>query len=512
VTMDSYGGQLEVGVDGIDSHNVPLERLAPHSLFNRITGMFPVIIVDTRSLEKIGACCLRDSFAHPMESNFDVTESILRALHSRPRLGPSCLVFVDEDGDSDSQLVRLLTEQCFGTTGGFGARSPPDPVLKRLYSISFLAGGFSAFHMSYTRCPTLFVDRAGALGDGAVASRLQQKLRAYPSEIVANRLFLGDQRQAVDEDVLRHLGITHIVDATEGRKSAAAAAAVGAAHMHVNVPDCVSADISRFFESTGAFIAAALHGPSPGRVFVHCRAGISRSTSLVLAYLLRAGLCGGLREGFEGVLCQRPFVCPNKSFRDQLRRYEHSLWLERNAEGDAGAGAGDGGGDGYAASYSCDAEIEQAMSRHLAWMVTTTSENIDDFLTLKGAEDAAGIYKDDALLAAAGAFAPAKVAAEIACKPKRTFLKRKPLPPAPPPKPTAASFTAALGSSCRPAASHDGGIVSRSDLEQLARRSLLNRSKDAIPAHVVASVLQKGEMSSQPSASMDPQNATDSSV
>ena len=58
---------------------------------------------------------------------------------------------------------------------------------------------------------------------------------------------------------------------------------------------------------------------------VHCQAGISRSASICLAYLLWSQTSKTLNEAFEFVRSRRPVVAPNFNFLRQLKEYEASL-------------------------------------------------------------------------------------------------------------------------------------------------------------------------------------------
>lgn len=52
-------------------------------------------------------------------------------------------------------------------------------------------------------------------------------------------------------------------------------------------------------------------------VFVHCAAGISRSSSFVIGFIMKKyGMTFG--EGFSYVKEKRNFINPNSGFRDQL--------------------------------------------------------------------------------------------------------------------------------------------------------------------------------------------------
>ncbi len=65
----------------------------------------------------------------------------------------------------------------------------------------------------------------------------------------------------------------------------------------------------------------------PGRVFVHCAMGVSRSGALVLAFLM---ICQGLSlvEAIIAVRLNRD-IGPNSGFLEQLRQLELSLSPQR---------------------------------------------------------------------------------------------------------------------------------------------------------------------------------------
>lgn len=56
-------------------------------------------------------------------------------------------------------------------------------------------------------------------------------------------------------------------------------------------------------------------------VLVHCRAGVSRSASVVLAYMVRFGNFT-LNDAFVYLRAARPAVTPNLGFMEKLVAYE----------------------------------------------------------------------------------------------------------------------------------------------------------------------------------------------
>jgi len=58
-----------------------------------------------------------------------------------------------------------------------------------------------------------------------------------------------------------------------------------------------------------------------GKVLVHCQAGVSRSPTLVMAYLM-ARYGRSMMETFQLVKHRRPIVAPNFNFLGQLLEFE----------------------------------------------------------------------------------------------------------------------------------------------------------------------------------------------
>ncbi|KAM9727906.1 dual specificity protein phosphatase 13B-like isoform 2-T5 [Menidia menidia] len=150
-------------------------------------------------------------------------------------------------------------------------------------------------------------------------------------------LYIGNEVAARDKATLHSLGITHIVNAAHGSPNPSAGPCfhvntgprfyrdMKVDYYGVEADDAVEFILSPFFYPTARYIRAAL--ASGGRVFVHCLMGVSRSATLVLAFLM---IVEGLRLQ-EAVAAVRPHrdICPNPGFLQQLRSLDMSLERER---------------------------------------------------------------------------------------------------------------------------------------------------------------------------------------
>jgi protein-tyrosine phosphatase len=85
--------------------------------------------------------------------------------------------------------------------------------------------------------------------------------------------------------------------------------------IHIDIDDSNNEDISLYFKSTYDLISAVRNRKE--RVLVHCRQGVSRSATIVIAYLMRKYKYS-LNKAFEKLSKIRPIINPNDGFIQQL--------------------------------------------------------------------------------------------------------------------------------------------------------------------------------------------------
>jgi len=148
--------------------------------------------------------------------------------------------------------------------------------------------------------------------------------RTSHHEIVP-RVFLGDIRASCDHEKLRDSCITHVVN-TLG-SSAVRGRHFGIRYLTFEVDDVLHAQVAPFFLATATWMAAVLDAHPEHRILVHCAAGISRSSSMVIAYLMHAQRLR-VTEAYQLVQAKRTIVQPNQSFRSQLCSWDEHLFAE----------------------------------------------------------------------------------------------------------------------------------------------------------------------------------------
>uniref|UniRef100_A0A8B9Q2L1 Dual specificity protein phosphatase n=1 Tax=Apteryx owenii TaxID=8824 RepID=A0A8B9Q2L1_APTOW len=138
-------------------------------------------------------------------------------------------------------------------------------------------------------------------------------------------LFLGDLVTAHNRFILWKMGVTHVLNAAHGTVySQGGQDFYGAAIDYYGVPayDLPDFDISQFFFSAAEFIHKALNTPG-AKILVHCAVGVSRSASLVLAYLMINHHLS-LVEAIKTVKEHR-WISPNRGFLKHLQNLDVQL-------------------------------------------------------------------------------------------------------------------------------------------------------------------------------------------
>lgn len=138
-------------------------------------------------------------------------------------------------------------------------------------------------------------------------------------------IFVGNTTDAQSLERLAENHITHVINCTpdlpcfwENKHE----------YLRINVLDLPSQNIRQHFDQAIEFIDKTLRSKD-NNILVHCSAGISRSPTLVLAYMMKKHNLT-LDEAFEKMRKLRQIVDPNMSFIIQLREWEKSLRLSTN--------------------------------------------------------------------------------------------------------------------------------------------------------------------------------------
>jgi atypical dual specificity phosphatase len=139
------------------------------------------------------------------------------------------------------------------------------------------------------------------------------------------RLYISDLSFAENAACLSTYGITHIVSAISSSVLIPPESVLHPQprHLQVRVEDFPFAELAAHLPITTAWIREALRNPD-ARVLVHCAEGISRSVSVVAAFLI-AQYGWSPAQAVQYIKSKRRAADPNFGFVQQLGEYARSL-------------------------------------------------------------------------------------------------------------------------------------------------------------------------------------------
>ncbi|NXC95512.1 DUS5 phosphatase, partial [Certhia familiaris] len=300
------------------------------------------LVLDCRPYLSYSASCLRGSL------NVNLNSVVMR----RARGGavplhfvaptPTLLIRVKQLQVNESQGEALPSKSCLleGHTEGLLNVAAQEPFISALrkhspwegkYSYLLLLvvslGGYETFNSQYPECcmngKLISPERTEA--ERNLASHCEKSANhkpAYdqggPVEILPF-LYLGSAYHASKCEFLANLHITALLNVS--RKSSESFKEQYC-YKWIPVEDSHTADISSHFQEAIDFIDYVRR--AGGKILVHCEAGISRSPTICMAYLMKTKKLR-LDEAFDYIKQRRSLISPNFGFMGQLLQYESEI-------------------------------------------------------------------------------------------------------------------------------------------------------------------------------------------
>ncbi|XP_048191097.1 dual specificity protein phosphatase 16 [Perognathus longimembris pacificus] len=228
---------------------------------------------------------------------------------------------VDIDGtqtvvvyDQSSRDVASLSPDCFLTV-------LLGKLEKSFRSVHLLAGGFAEFSR---RCPGLCEGKA-TLVPTCISQPCLPVANTGPTRILPN-LYLGCQLDVLNKELMLQHGIGYVLNASN---TCPKPDFIPESHfLRVPVSDSFCERILPWLDASVDFIEKAK--ACNGCVLVHCLAGISRSATIAIAYIMKR-MDMPLDEAYRFVKEKRPTISPNFNFLGQLLDYEKKIKIQPGA-------------------------------------------------------------------------------------------------------------------------------------------------------------------------------------
>lgn len=286
------------------------------------SGTEKVLLIDSRPfveyntshiLEAININCSKLMKRRLQQDKVLITELIQHSAKHKVDIDCSQKVVVY---DQSSQDVASLSSDCFLTV-------LLGKLEKSFTSVHLLAGGFAEF----SRCFPGLCEGKSTLVPTCISQPCLPVANIGPTRILPN-LYLGCQRDVLNKELMQQNGIGYVLNASN---TCPKPDFIPESHfLRVPVNDSFCEKILPWLDKSVDFIEKAK--ASNGCVLVHCLAGISRSATIAIAYIMKR-MDMSLDEAYRFVKEKRPTISPNFNFLGQLLDYEKKIKNQTGASG-----------------------------------------------------------------------------------------------------------------------------------------------------------------------------------
>ncbi|XP_044281667.1 dual specificity protein phosphatase 8 isoform X2 [Varanus komodoensis] len=190
--------------------------------------------------------------------------------------------------------------------------------VRRMKDSRDMRGGFATFSSCF---PGLCEGKPTAILPMSISQPCMPVANVGPTRILPH-LYLGSQKDVLNKDLMTQNGISYVLNASN---SCPKPDFICDSHfMRIPVNDNYCEKLLPWLDKSIEFIDKAK--VSSCQVIVHCLAGISRSATIAIAYIMKTmGMSSD--DAYRFVKDRRPSISPNFNFLGQLLEYERSLKL-----------------------------------------------------------------------------------------------------------------------------------------------------------------------------------------
>ncbi|KAM8947850.1 dual specificity protein phosphatase 10 isoform 2-T2 [Pelodytes ibericus] len=223
--------------------------------------------------------------------------------------------------DNTNEPSRIIPSQPLHTVLESLKREGKEPLV--------LKGGLSSFKQNHENlCDnSLQLQDCTDGGASAVSISLPQSVPSTPdienAELtpILPFLFLGNEHDAQDFEKMQRMNIGYIVNVTTHLPLYHYEKGIFN-YKRLPATDSNKQNLRQYFEEAFEFIEEA-HQHGKG-LLIHCQAGVSRSATIVIAYLMKHTRMT-MTDAYKFVKGKRPIISPNLNFMGQLLEFEEDL-------------------------------------------------------------------------------------------------------------------------------------------------------------------------------------------
>ncbi|KAK2893145.1 hypothetical protein QQF64_034890 [Cirrhinus molitorella] len=276
-------------------------------------GLDRVLLIDSRPFVEYNAChileavnvnCSKLMKRRLQQDKIQISELLQHSAKRKLELQGQEVVVYDQ---SSSDLASLSSEAFLSVLLA--------KLEKSFSSVHLLSGGFVAFsHLFPGLC-----EGKSTLVPSCISQPCLPVSSSGPTRILPH-LYLGCQRDVLNKELMQQNDIVYVLNASN---TCPKPDFIPDSHfLRVPVNDSFCEKILPWLDRSVEFIEKAK--ASNARVLVHCLAGISRSATIAIAYIMKR-MDMSLDEAYRFVKEKRPTISPNFNFLGQLLDFEKKL-------------------------------------------------------------------------------------------------------------------------------------------------------------------------------------------
>uniref|UniRef100_UPI0037E8F076 dual specificity protein phosphatase 16 n=1 Tax=Semicossyphus pulcher TaxID=241346 RepID=UPI0037E8F076 len=284
-------------------------------------GLDRVVLIDSRSfvdynashiLEAVNVNCSKLMKRRLQQDKVQIAELLQHSAKKKLEFAGDQEVVVYDQSSSDPSA--LSSESFLSVLLVKLERSFP--------SVHLLSGGFSEFsHLFPGLC-----EGKSSLVPSCMSQPCLPVTNVGPTRILPH-LYLGCQRDVLNKDLMQQNDIAYVLNASN---TCPKPDFIHESHfLRVPVNDSFCEKILPWLDRSVEFIEKAK--ASNARVLVHCLAGISRSATIAIAYIMKR-MDMNLDEAYRFVKEKRPTISPNFNFLGQLLDFEKKIKIPHGTE------------------------------------------------------------------------------------------------------------------------------------------------------------------------------------
>ncbi|XP_033873523.1 dual specificity protein phosphatase 10-like [Acipenser ruthenus] len=190
-----------------------------------------------------------------------------------------------------------------------------------------LKGGLSSFRQNHENLCDHSLQLQECLDSGGASAAVSHSLPTTPDVENAELtpilpfLYLGNEHDAQDLEKVQKMNIAYIINVTTHLPLFHYDKGIFN-YKRLPATDSNKQNLRQYFEEAFEFIEEA-HQSGKG-LLIHCQAGVSRSATIVIAYLMKHTRMT-MTDAYKFVKTRRPIISPNLNFMGQLLEFEEDL-------------------------------------------------------------------------------------------------------------------------------------------------------------------------------------------